>query len=76
MEILYIVGLAVARSAHFKFKDTRDIFAKKCYNDKVLVVEGGDDGHVCERILKSVDRIILSIVDILKKKYEAWEQLG
>lgn len=41
MEILYIVGLAVARSAHFKFKDTRDIFAKKCYNDKVLVVEGG-----------------------------------
>ena len=25
--------------ARFEFKDTRDIFAKKCYNDKVLVVE-------------------------------------
>ncbi len=29
----------IARIARFEFKDTRDIFAKKCYNDKVLVVE-------------------------------------
>lgn len=39
MEMLFIVSIAVGRIARFKFKDTRDIFAKKCYNDKVLVVE-------------------------------------
>ena len=25
--------------ARFEFKNTRDIFAKKCYNDKILVIE-------------------------------------
>ena len=34
------------------------------------------DGHACEKILKSVDGINLTIMDILKKEYEAWEQLG
>lgn len=28
-----------ARIAQFGFKGSRDIFAKKCYNDKVLMIE-------------------------------------
>lgn len=36
IEMLLMVSFAVAR---FEFKDTRDIFAKKCYNDKVFEVE-------------------------------------
>lgn len=39
IEMLLIVSFSVERIARFEFKDTRDIFAKKCYNDKVLVVE-------------------------------------
>lgn len=42
IEMLLIVSFSVeriVRIARFEFKDTRDIFAKKCYNDKVLVVE-------------------------------------
>jgi len=34
-----MVSFAVERIARLEFKDIRDIFAKKCYNDKVLVVE-------------------------------------
>lgn len=39
IEMLLMVSFAVERIARFEFKDTRDIFAKKCYNDKVLVDE-------------------------------------
>lgn len=42
IEMLLMVSITVgriARIARFEFKDIRDIFAKKCYNDKVLVVE-------------------------------------
>lgn len=39
IEMLLIVSFSVERIVRFEFKDTRDIFAKKCYNDKVLVVE-------------------------------------
>ena len=39
IEMLLIVSFSVERIARIEFKDTRDIFAKKCYNDKVLVVE-------------------------------------
>lgn len=42
IEMLLIVSFSVeriVRIARSEFKDTRDIFAKKCYNDKVLVVE-------------------------------------
>lgn len=39
IEMLLIVSFSVERIARFEFKDIRDIFAKKCYNDKVLVVE-------------------------------------
>ena len=38
-KMLLIVSFAVARIARFVFKDTGDIFSKKCYNYKVLVVE-------------------------------------
>ena len=37
--MLLRVSFAVERIARVEFKDTGDIFAKKCYNDKVLVVE-------------------------------------
>ena len=42
IEMLLKVSFAVeriARVARVEFKETGDIFAKKCYNDKVLVVE-------------------------------------
>ena len=39
IEMLLRVSFAVERIARVEFKDTGDIFAKKCYNDKVLVVE-------------------------------------
>lgn len=39
IEMLLKVSFAVERIARVEFKDTGDIFAKKCYNDKVLVVE-------------------------------------